>query len=161
MIGGNTMNPHEARVSLDDIRRLQDRTRDAYVRHGFSRTSLLIMALAMFVMIASLDLPSPWPTVGLGIGLGLLAGLGLAQQRRAPVRRRLTWPEALYCAGTAAVFLVALVAFELPAALAVLTLDLPVQHTISGAALAATFLAGAGPVRRGFAAIVRNESRRG
>jgi hypothetical protein len=66
------MTPDDAQTSLDDIRRLQDRTRDEYVRHGFSRPYMLASALALFIAFASFDLPAPHTVAAAALALTTL-----------------------------------------------------------------------------------------
>lgn len=149
------MTPYDAQTSLDDIRRLQDRTRDEYVRHGFSRPYMLASALVLFVAFASFDLPAPWDTRAVTSGVGLSLVLLVVHQQRAPVRRRPTGPELLFYAGMSAALIVAYVAFSIAAAVAALKFGLPASHTVAAAALALTTLASVKPARRVFASIAR------
>jgi hypothetical protein len=149
------MNPDDAQTSLDDIRRLQDRTRDEYVRHGFSRPYLLASALVLFIAFASFDLPAPWGTTAVTSGVGLALGLLVVHQHRAPVRRRPTGPELLFYAGASAGLIVVYVAFSVATAIADLKFDLPAPHTVAAAALALTTLLCANPARRVFESTVR------
>ena len=149
------MTPYDAQSSLDDIHRLQDRTRDAYVRHGFSRPYALASALVLFIAFASFDLPAPWDTIAATSGVGLSLGLLVVHQHRAPVRRKPTGPELLFCAGVAACLVVAYVAFSIAAVVAHLKFGLPAPHAVAAAALALTTLLCTNPARRVFASIVR------
>lgn len=142
------MNPDQARGSLDDIHRLQDRTRGAYVRHGFARPYILATALGVFIALASIDLPSPWSTVVFLGGEGLLLSVMAVHRRRAPVRRKPTFPEVVFYAVFIALLLALYVAYSIAATLGVLAFGLPMQHTVAAAALALTTLAIAAPARR-------------
>ncbi|TDC58199.1 hypothetical protein E1281_02350 [Actinomadura sp. KC345] len=150
------MNPEEARSSLDDIHRLQERTRDEYVRHSFARSYMLLSALGLFVAVASLDFPQPWQIVVFLVGEGILVASALVQRRRAPVQRKPTVPEVMFQVAMGVILIGAFIAYSIASALGAFAFDLPVQHTITGAALALTALAVAVPVRRLFGSIVRS-----
>jgi hypothetical protein len=149
------MTPDDAQTSLDDIHRLQDRTRDEYVRHGFSRPYMLASALVLFIAFASFDLPAPWDTTAAMLGVGLSLGLLVVHQHQAPVRRKPAGPELLFYAGASVCLIVAYVAFSIATAIASLKFDLPAPHTVAAAALALTTLLCANPARRVFESIVR------
>jgi len=146
------MTPHDLQTSAEEIRRLQDRTRDEYLRHGFSRPYLLVSALAVFMMFASHDLPGPyWDSAAGALGAALLVGGLVVHQRRASVRRRPTALELLFSAAIGAVLLLICAVF-LGAAR---TLDLPAPNTVAAAAIALAILLGANLTRPVFTAIVR------
>ena len=146
------MTPHDPQTSVEEIRRLQDRTRDEYVRHGFSRPYLLVTALAVFIMFASSDLPSPyWDNAVAALGLALTVGGLLVHQRRASVRRRPTALELLFSVGVGGV-LVVVVSVSLGVAH---TLGLPAPNTFAAAVIALTVLGGANLTRPVYTAIVR------
>jgi phosphatidylserine synthase len=145
------MTSPDPQTSIDQIRRLQDRTRDEYVRHGFSRPYLLVLALAIFVMFASHDLSGPWDSVVGLLGAALLVAGLLVHQRRASVRRRPTALEALFSLVVGGVLLLICAVF-LGAAH---SLDLPAPNTIAATAIALAIVCGAQLTRPVFTAIVR------
>jgi hypothetical protein len=149
------MFPPDARASLDAIRRLQGRSIDESVDHGFARPYVLLSALVVFVTFASFDLPRPWSTFAVALGLGS-AALGAGVCRRGiRVHRRPTGPERLSHLAAAIVFLVACVAFQTAGAVAAVALGMPAHHTVAAAATALAVVATAGPVRRVFKAVAR------
>lgn len=150
------MTPDDAHTSLDDIRRLQDRTRDEYVRHGFAYPYLLISALGLFIAFASFDLPVPWSTVVALAGVGVAVGVLPVHQRRASIRRKPTGPELLFHVAGAAGLIAAYVAFSIAAVVAHLRFGMPAPHTVAAAALALTTLACARPARRALQSIIRH-----
>ena len=149
---GDLMTSHDPQTSLEEIHRLQDRTRDEYVRHGFSRPYLLVSALAVFLMFASHDLPNPyWNSAAAALGVALVVGGLVVHQRRAAVRRRPTALELLFSVTLGAVLLLIWAVF-LGAAQ---TLGLPAPNTIAAAVIALVILGGASLIRPAFTAIVR------
>jgi hypothetical protein len=146
------MTSPDPQTSVEEIRRLQDRTRDEYVRHGFSRPYLLVTALAVFVMFASSDLPRPyWNNAVAVLGAALIVGGLVVHQRRAAVRRRPTALEVLFSVGLGIVLMVIC-----SVCLGVThTFDLPAPNTIAAAAIGLVVLCGANLTRPVFAAIVR------
>jgi hypothetical protein len=146
------MTPHDPQTSVEEIRRLQDRTRDEYVRHGFSRPYLLVTALAVFIVFASSDLPTPyWNNAAAAFGMALTVGSLLVHQRRASVRRRPTALELLFSVGAGVVLLlVGSVCLGVAH-----TLDLPAPNTLAAAAIALAVLGGANLTRPVYTAIVR------
>src|SRR5689334_662728 len=88
------MTLQDARSTLDDIRRLQDKTRDELLRNAFALPYMLLMALGLFIQYASTDLPSPWDDGVLLLGLTLYVGVVIVHTRarlcRASVRPRST-----------------------------------------------------------------------
>lgn len=150
------MLPQNARASLDAIHRLQGRSVDESVDHGFARPYVLLSALVVFVMFASSDLPGPWDGFATALGLGLAAMVSVICQRRIRVHRRPTGRERLLYVAAAVVFLVACVAFQIAAAVAAVKLGMPAHHTVAAAATALTVVATAGPARKTFKAVARH-----
>jgi hypothetical protein len=144
---------YDPQASLDHIRRLQDRTRDEYVRQGFARPNVVAVAVALFVAIASRDLPGPWDGGVSLLAVGALVGMAIVHARRAPVRRTSSASEVLLLLGAAAALLAALVGFVAAAH----ALDLPAPYTFAAAALALTSIVVAQWTRRAFAAVVRRQ----
>ena len=93
------MHPHDAQSSLDDIRRLQDRTREQVVRQSFALSHVLLAALGLLLGLASVDLQNPWRTAALLLGFGLFVGVGIVLERRALVQRKPTGLEWLFWVG--------------------------------------------------------------
>ncbi|GGU93382.1 hypothetical protein GCM10010182_06150 [Actinomadura cremea] len=149
------MDPKDAHIALADVERLQERTREEYVRQHFARPYLLVTALGVFVALASSDLPSPWGTPVFLLGEGMLIGAAVLQRRRAAVRRKANASEGLFVLGGAVAVLAAYIAFNIVTALGVLSFGLPAPRTFAAAAVALLFLAAAGPARRIFASAVR------
>ena len=149
------MFPHNAQASLDTIRRLQGRSIDEYVDHGFARPYVLLSALVAFVSFASFDLPGPWHRFAIALGLGLAAMVSAICQRRVRVHRKPTGLELLYYLAASIVFLVACVAFQLAAAVSAWKLGMPAHHTVAAAATALTVVATARPARKVFKAVAR------
>ena len=149
------MEPAEARSSLDEIQRLQDRTRSEYVRHTFARSYTLMSALGLFIALASLDFPQPWQLLVFLVGEGVLVGVPLVQRRRAPVRRKLTFPEVMFQVVVGVVLIGVFIAYSIATSLGALAFDLPMHHTIVAAALALTTLVVAVPMRRVYDLIIR------
>ncbi|GIH14749.1 hypothetical protein [Rugosimonospora africana] len=150
------MLPRDAQDSLDTIHRLQDRSIDEYVDHGFARRYVLPSALMVFVAFASFDLPGPWNTFAIALGLGLAAMVCVSWQRQARVHRRPTGLEQLYYLGAGIVFLVACVAFQVAAAVAAVKLGMPAHHTVAAAATALMVVATAYPARKALRAVARH-----
>ncbi|MFJ8850013.1 hypothetical protein [Streptomyces sp. NPDC102437] len=149
------MTSNDAQARLTEIRRLQERTSDEYVRHGFSRPYLITAALMIFIALASFDLPNPWSGAMLLPVFALVVGQLITYRRRASVRRRPTGPEVLFALGLSAVFLAAFAGL-LAAARA---MGAPAPHAVAAAVLALASLPVAGLARRAFGALVRWESR--
>lgn len=145
------MNPDEARSSLDDIRRLQNRTRDEYIRQGTSLPSVLLVSLGLFVVFASFDLPDPWDLVAVLLGDGLILAVVVVGYARARVHRKPAGNEVVFILAMSVYVIMAFVAFLI----AVRLLGLPVPYTIAGAATALGCVASARPVRRVYEKIVR------
>ncbi|WP_052371709.1 hypothetical protein [Amycolatopsis taiwanensis] len=150
------MLPRDAQASLDTIQRLQGRSVDEYVDHGFARPYVLLSALAVFVAFASFDLPGPWDTFAVALGLGLIATVSAIWQRRARVHRKPTGLELLYHLAAAIVFLVACVAFQVAAVVFAWKFGLPAQHTFAAAMTALMVVATARPARKVFRAVARH-----
>ncbi|ETK32359.1 hypothetical protein [Microbispora sp. ATCC PTA-5024] len=156
------MNPQDAQSSLDEIRRLEGRTRQVLVSQRFARPYVLLAALGLFVGLASLDLENPWRSAALLIGFGLFVGVGIVQEHRALVRRKPTGPEWLFWTGLSAglmlLFGVLRIAawawFGLPAQ------GLLSQGTVAAAATAATYLAVTPLARRTLTTVTRREGGR-
>ena len=144
----------DPQTALDQIRRMQDHTRDEYVRHGFSLPQVLMAALGLFVVVAARDLPEPWGTV---VSLGAVAVLVLmavVHTRRAAVRRQAGAAELALLAGASVALLIAIVA--LPAAAE--ALELPAPNTIAAAVIALLSIVIARGTRAAFATVVRREA---
>lgn len=149
------MNSNDAQAALADVQRMQERSRDEYVRHQYAWPYMLLTALGIFVALASSDLPSPWSTVAFLAGEAVLIGAAVLQRRRAPVQRKANAPEGLFVVGTAGAVLVAYIAFNIVASLGVLSFGLPAPRTFAAAGVALLFLVLAGPSRRIFQSVVR------
>ncbi|MCF3964313.1 hypothetical protein [Streptomyces fuscigenes] len=85
---GRTVEPGDARAALDDIRRRQEQSGMAELRHGLSPFYLTWAALLLFASFASFDLPNPWGGAVLFPGIVLVAVMVFAYLRRAPVRNK-------------------------------------------------------------------------
>ena len=145
------MDLQDAQSTLNDIRRLQNRTRDELVRHTFALPYMVLMAVGIFVGYASTDLQAPWDDVVLVLGFGLFMGVVIVQHLRmcrASVRPRSLWAptglELLFYLGWAASPLLLFLA----SASATETLDLPAQGTLAAAVTALTFVAATPLLRR-------------
>ena len=147
---------YDARASLDDIRRMQARTRDEYVRHGFARRYVVAVAVALFVAIAARDLPLPWNGAVSLLAVGALVVMATVRMRRATVRRRCSAQEVLLLLGASAVLLAALTGFVAAAH----ALDLPAPNTLAAAALALTSIVAAQWTQQAYAAVLRRQDRR-
>ncbi|MGA8113670.1 MAG: hypothetical protein WCA46_08415 [Actinocatenispora sp.] len=150
------MHPQDAQKSLDIIRRLQDRSIDEYVDHGFARPYVLTSALAVFIAFSAADLPDPWDGAVSTFAIVLALTVGAVSYRQARVRRRRTALEQLYHAAWVILFLVICVVFQLAAALAAVKLGIPAHHTIGAAATALTLVAIARPCAAVLKALARN-----
>jgi hypothetical protein len=69
------MDPDGARRSLDTMRRMQDRTREEYLRQSFARPGVLLIGLGLLLVCASFDLPGRWDTVAMAVGDALILGV--------------------------------------------------------------------------------------
>ncbi|MGP4022726.1 hypothetical protein [Actinomadura sp. 3N407] len=145
------MNPDEARASLDEIRRLQDRTRDEYIRQGTSRPEVLLVALGLFIVFASFDLPDPWDLIAMLLADGLIFGVLAVGYARASVRRKPTGAEVMFILAMSAYVIVGFGAFLITARM----IGLPAPYTIAGAATALGCIASTRPFRRAYEKVVR------
>ena len=150
------MHPHDAQSSLDDIQRLQDRTREQVVRQSFALPHVLLAALGLLVGLASIDLQNPWRTGALLLGFGLFVGVGIVHERRALVQRKPTGPEWLFWVGLSAGLMLLFSVFRI-AAWALFGLQS--QGVLSQAAAAAvataiTYVAITPLIRRAFRRLV-------
>jgi hypothetical protein len=150
------MHPHDAQSSLDDIRRLQDRTREQVVRQSFALSRVLLAALGLLLGLASVDLQNPWRTAALLVGFGLFVGVGIVLERRALVQRKPTGLEWLFWVGLSAGLMLLFGVFRI-AAWALFGLQpqgLLSQAAVAAAATAVTYVAITPLIRRTFTAIV-------
>jgi hypothetical protein len=154
------MNPQDAQRSLDDIRRLQGRTREQIVRQSSTRSYVPFAALGLFAGLASVDLQNPWRTVVLLLGFGLFAGVGIVHEHRALVRRKVTALEGLYWVGLSAALMLLFGAFRIAAWawLALPAQGLWSQGTLAAAAAAASYVAMAPLIRLALRKIVLHGS---
>jgi hypothetical protein len=143
------MNQHDAQASLDDIHRLQDRTRQQIVRQSFALPRVVISALGLFTAFAAIDLPRSWSFVIMALGILLYASVGIVYEHRASVRRKVTREEVLFHGGLLACIVVA---FSVGRIAAFALFDLPPQGLLSqataGAFVAAVAYVAATPVNR-------------
>lgn len=145
------MDPADARNSLDDIRRNQDRTREEYLRRGLSRTGWAVSALGLFLVFASLDLQGTWKNVVYLAGVVLVVGLALAGRARRSVHRRPGGAETAFCLGVSVVILAAFVALKIAARHA----GLPAPATLAATAVLVAGIAAFPGFRSAYTAIVR------
>ena len=157
------MYPQDAQYSLDRIHHLQDRTRDALVRHNFGLPYMLLMALGIFVAYASDDLQSPWDDVVCVLGFGLYMGVVIVQQLlmcRSAVRPRSLWVptrlELLFYIGWAISPLLVFFATRYVTR----ALELPAPGTLAAAVTALAFVAATPLTRRVAKAVMRQENGR-
>jgi hypothetical protein len=156
------MRPHDAQSSLDDIRRLQDRTREQVVRQSFTLSCVLLAALGLLVGLASIDLQNPWRTAALLLGFGLFFVVGIVHERCALVQRKPTGREWLFWVGLSAGLMLLFGVFRI-AAWALFGLQpqgLPSQAAAAAAATAATYVAITPLIRRTFKEIVLRDGGR-
>ncbi|MEV4176685.1 hypothetical protein [Nonomuraea sp. NPDC049709] len=143
------MNPHDAQNALDDIHRLQDRTREEIVRQSFALPRVIISALGLFVAFATIDLQRPWNFTFMVLGWAVYAGVGIVCEHRASVRRKTTRQEVLFHGGLIACIMVA---FGVGRIAAFALFDLPPHGLLSqaagGAIVAAVVYVAATPVNR-------------
>jgi predicted permease len=144
---------YDLQASLDDIRRMQDRTREEYVRHGFARSYVIAVAVGLFVVIASRDLPHWWDSVVSLLGVGALIALAVVNGRRATVRRRAGRSEVVILVVAGVVLLGALAGFLAAAH----GLGLPAPNTWAGAALALSSIVISEVTGKAYAAAVRRQ----
>ncbi|MGP3958168.1 hypothetical protein ACTWPT_19350 [Nonomuraea sp. 3N208] len=153
------MNPHDAQSSLDDIRRLQEKTRDEYIRQGFALPYVVASAIGLFISFGSVDLERPWSTVANVVGVIVFVVAGIVQAHRTAVRRKPAAPDVLVFAG----WLVGLiVAFGLFRIIGWALFDLPAsgllsQGTFAAAGMAVMYVATVPLIRRAIREIVRQE----
>jgi hypothetical protein len=144
----------DPQTSLDQIRRMQERTREEYVRHGFGFPQVLMSAVGLFVVVAARDLPDPWAAVvSLGAVLALVV-MAVVHTRRAAVRRQPSGTELALLAGASVALLVGIVGLPLATA----ALDLPAPNTIAGAVLALMSVVIARATRSAFATVVGRQA---
>ncbi|WP_238008829.1 hypothetical protein KZZ52_44880 [Dactylosporangium sp. AC04546] len=156
------MHPHDAQASLDDIRRLQDRTREQVARQGFSLSCVLPAALGLFVGLASIDLRNPWRTAAVLLGFGLFVGVGIVHGRRALVQRQPTSLEWLFWVGVSAGLMLLFGVFRIAvwAVSGLPSQGLMSQGTLAAAATAVTYVAMTPVIRRAFKWIVLRDGGR-
>jgi hypothetical protein len=156
------MHPHDAQSSLDDIRRLQDRTREQVVRQSFARSNVLLAALGLLVGLASIDLENPWRTVAFLIGFGLFLGAGIVHERRALVKRRPIGLEWLFWVGLSAGLMLLFSIFRIAgwALFGLQSQGLLSQAAVAAVATVVTYVAVTPLIRRTFKAIVLREGGR-
>jgi hypothetical protein len=145
------VDPDEARRSLDTMRRLQDRTREEYLRQSFSGPGALLVALGLFIVCASFDLPGRWDTVAMALGDALILGVLAVGYARASVRRKPSGAELVVMLAASAYLIAGFVALHVAARL----VGLPAPYTIAAAATALAFVAFGRPMRRVYEKIVR------
>lgn len=156
------MHPHDAQSSLDDIRRLQDTTREQVVRQSFCLSCVLLAALGLLLGLASLDLENPWRTAAFSCGFGLFVGVGIVRERRALVQRKPTGPEWLFWVGLSAGIMLLFGIFRI-AAWALFGLQshgLLSQAAAAAVATAVTYVAVTPLIRRSFKKIVLRDGGR-
>ena len=156
------MHPHDAKSSLDDIRRLQDRTREQVVRQSFTLSYVLLAAVGLLVGLASIDLQNPWGTAALLLGFGLFVGVGIVRERRALVQRKPTGLEWLFWVGLSAGLILLFSVFRI-AAWALFGLQpqgLLSQAAAAAVATAVVYVAITPLIRRTFKGIVLRDGGR-
>jgi len=156
------MHPHDAQSSLDDIRRLQDRTREQVVRQSFALSHVLLAALGLLLGLASVDLQNPWRTAALLLGFGLFVGVGIVLERRALVQRKPTGLEWLFWVGLSAGLMLLFSVFRI-AAWALFGLQaqgLMSQAAVAAVATAITYVAITPLIRRAFKRLVLRDAGR-
>ncbi|GAA1183562.1 hypothetical protein [Pseudonocardia alaniniphila] len=156
------MHPHDAQSSLDDIRRLQGRTREQVVRQSFARPNVLLAALGLLVGLASIDLENPWRTVAFLLGFGLFVGVGIVHERRALVKREPAGVEWLFWVGLSAGLMLLFGIFRI-AGWVLFGLQpqaLLSQAAVAAAATAVAYVAVTPLIRRAFVAVVLRDAGR-
>ncbi|WP_214327656.1 hypothetical protein [Nonomuraea sediminis] len=150
------MHPHDAQSALDDINRLQGRTRDEIVHHYFALPYVLLSALIFFITYASFDFPRPWHDITMVVGLGLWAATAILQRRRSSVRRKspISDLELVFYIGWGLAFAGLFFAFRLGAE----AVGLPFHNTIGAAAAAAVWVLAIPPSRR-ILTVIMNRNR--
>ncbi|HEY3685125.1 MAG TPA: hypothetical protein VGL93_18995 [Streptosporangiaceae bacterium] len=151
------MTEYDPRRSLDDIRRYGDSTRDAYVRHAFATPYALVTAVMLFIVYAAVDLPSPWRMIVVALGLAVGVGAVAVGQARAPVRRRPSGAEIVFCV----IWGVALVVVYGAARILAYAFGLPVPGIVAAGVLAVASGVAVVATRPLYRAMLRNESRHG
>jgi predicted permease len=145
------MDSEDARRSLADMRRLQDRTLQEYIRRTFSRPGVLLLALGLFIVCASFDLPGRWDTAAVVLGDALIFAVIVVGYARASVRRKPSGAELVIMLAASAYLIAGFVALHVAARL----VGLPAPYTIAAAATALAFVAFGRPMRRVYEKIVR------
>jgi len=145
------VDPDEARRSLDAMRLLQDRTREEYIRQGFARPGVLLIALGLFLVYASFDLPGRWDTVASLLGDALVLGVIAGSCARASVHRKPRGAELVIVLAASACLIAGFVTLQVTATL----VGLPAPYTIAAAVMALAFVAFMHPMRRVYAKILR------
>ena len=150
------MHPHDAQSSLDDIRRLQDRTREQAARQSFTLSYVLLAALGLLVGLASIDLQNPWRTAALLLGFGLFVGVGIVHERLALVQRKPTGLEWLFWVGVSAGLMLLFGIFRIAgwALFGLQSQGLLSQAAVAAVATAVTYVAVTPVIRRTFKANV-------
>ncbi|GAA3072762.1 hypothetical protein GCM10010464_41030 [Pseudonocardia yunnanensis] len=156
------MHPHDAQSSLDDIRRLQDRTRQQVVRQSFARSYVLLAALGLLVGLASIDLQNPWRTAAFLLGFGLFVGVGIVHEHRALVQRKPTGLEWLFWVGLSGGIMLLFGIFRIVgwAVFGLQSQGLLSQGAVAAAATAVTYVAITPLIRRAFTVIVLRDGGR-
>ncbi|MFI7228145.1 hypothetical protein ACIBO5_33415 [Nonomuraea angiospora] len=143
------MNPQDAQASLDQIRAFQDRTREEMVRKIFPWPFVIISALGLFAVFASIDLGQPWDSVARGLGLAVFMGSGLLYSFRISVHPKPTAPMIGVFIGMTPILLVAFVIGRIAGSL---LFGVPAEGLLSqatvGAALSAVVYIAIMPVVR-------------
>ncbi|CND45123.1 Uncharacterised protein [Mycobacterium tuberculosis] len=145
------MDLDEARRSLDTVRLMQGRTREEYIRQGFARPGVLLIALGLFLVCASFDLPGRWDTVAMLLGDALILGVIAGGCARASVHRRPGGAELVIVLAASACLIAGFVTLQIVARL----VGLPAPYTIAAAVTALAFVAFMHPMRRVYSKIVR------
>ncbi|WP_214319450.1 hypothetical protein [Nonomuraea sediminis] len=87
------MNPQDAQSALDNVRRLEGKTREEMVRKILPLPHVVISALGIFVGLASTDLERPWSTIAFVLGFFMFAGVGMVYAHWTAVHRKPTNQE--------------------------------------------------------------------
>jgi hypothetical protein len=156
------MHPHDAQSSLDDIQRLQRRTRQQVVRQSFALSHVLLAALGLLVGLASVDLRNPWRTAALVLGFGLFVAVGIVHERRALVQRKPTALEWLFWVGVSGGIMLLFGGFRVAgwALLGLQPQGLLSQSAVAAVATAVVYVALTPLIRRTFTVIVLREGGR-
>ncbi|WP_346047289.1 hypothetical protein [Actinomadura chokoriensis] len=145
------MDPDGARRSLDTMRRMQDRTREEYLRQSFARPGVLLIGLGLFIVCASFDLPGWWDTVAMAVGDALILAVIAFGCARASVHRKPSGAELVFMLAASAYLIAGFVTLQVVARL----VEFPAPYTIAAAVTALTFVALTRPMRRVYATILR------